>query len=186
MDMAEHAFRRDDFVGGRTGIHLPDIDISGAISKVEWPKLDLSSIDVGKAVRGAGAAAHIGRRRNRPRWRLAIGGLTFAVLASWVILRNDGVRARLTDGASAIRERIAAMKRSGYDQDEIDDPIAFDAAATAPIEASAFKVSRTTEATGYPAGLGSNDGGANPSFEATAAEPDQTSEGVLPRSKSHG
>ena len=184
--MAEHASRRGDFVGGRTGIHLPDIDISGAISKVEWPKVDLSSMDVGKAVRGAGAAAHIGRRRNRPRWRLAIGGLIVAALASWVILRNDGVRARLTDGASAIRERIAAMKRSGYDQDEIDDPIAFDAAATAPIEASAFKVGGTTEATGYPAGLGSNDSGANPTFEATAAEPDQTSEGVLHRSKSHG
>ena len=174
-----------DFVGGHSGIHFPDVDIPSAISKVEWPKLDLSSMDVGKAVRDASVAAHIGRRRNRPRWRLAIGGLTVAALASWVILRNDGVRARLTDGASAIRERIAAMKRSGYDQDEIDDPIAFDAAATAPIEASAFKVRGTTEATGYPAGLGSNDGRANPTFEDTA-EPDQTSDGVLPRSKSHG
>jgi len=186
ITMTKHPIKRDDLVGGRSGFHFPDVDIPSAISKVEWPKVDLSSVDVGSAVRGAAAAAHIGRRRDRPRWPLAIGGLIVAALASWVILRNDGLRARLAGGASAIRERIAAMKRSGYEQDGIDDPIAFDAAPTAPIEVSAFTVSGTTQATGYPAGLGSNDGDTNPAFEDPGAEPDQASEGVKPRSKSHG
>ena len=84
--MTEHAMKHDDLVGGRSGIHLPDITIPSAISKVDWPLLDLSSIDVGKAVRGAAAAAHIGRRRHRPRWPLAIGGLIVAALASWALL----------------------------------------------------------------------------------------------------
>lgn len=171
--MTEHVMKHGDLVGGRSGIHLPDITIPSAISKVDWPQVDLSSIDVGKAVRGAAAAAHIGRRRHRARRPLAIGGLIVAALASWVILKNDALRTRLADAVGTIRDRISTMKRSRFDQKEIDAPIAFDRAPTAPIEASAFTVSSTIAATGYPAGLGSNYGDTNPTFEDTAAEPDQ-------------
>ena len=167
--MTEHAMKHDDLVGGRSGIHLPDITIPSAISKVDWPLLDLSSIDVGKAVRGAAAAAHIGRRRHRPRWPLAIGGLIVAALASWALLKNDGLRTRLADAVGTIRDRISTMKRSRFDQNEIDAPIAFDRAPTAPIEASAFTVSGTIEPTSYPAGLGSNSGDTNPIVEETAS-----------------
>ena len=166
--------KHDDLVGGRSGIHLPDITIPSAISKVDWPLLDLSSIDVGKAVRGAAAAAHIGRRRHRPRWPLAIGGLIVAALASWALLKNDGLRTRLADAVGTIRDRISTMKRSRFDQNEIDAPIAFDRAPTAPIEASAFTVSGTIEPTSYPAGLGSYSGDTNPFLEETASRGEAT------------
>src|SRR5664279_3093987 len=115
--MTEHAMKHDDLVGGRSGIHLPDVDIPRAISKVDWPQVDLSSIDVGKAVRGAAAAAHIGRRRHRPRWPLAIGGLIVAALASWVILKNDALRTRLADAVGTIRDRICRLYTSPSPRD---------------------------------------------------------------------
>jgi len=182
--MTAHAMQHDDLVGGRSGIHLPDITIPSAISKVDWPQVDLSSIDVGKAVRGAAAAAHIGRRRHRPRWPLAIGGLIVAALASWAMLKNDALRTRLADAVGTIRDRISTMKRSMYDQDEIDAPIAFARAETAPIEVSAFTVSSTIEPTGYPVGLGSNHGDTNPTVEETGSRAGVGPEGVMPRSRS--
>ena len=137
-----------------------------------------------KAVRGAAAAAHIGRRRHRPRWPVAIGGLIVAALASWAILKNDALRTRLADAVGTIRDRISTMKRSMYDQDEIDAPIAFARAETAPIEASAFTVSSTIEPTGYPAGLGSNHGDTNPTVEETSSRVGVGPERVMPRSRS--
>lgn len=133
-------------------------DVQDAVSNVEWPKIDLSSIDVGKAMAGAAAAAHVGRRAQRPRWPLAAGGLIVAALASWVILTDEALRARLAHGAGAIRERISAVRSNWSDRLEVDreNPIAFPAAETAPSESSPFKDSTTIDATGYPAGLGSN------------------------------
>ena len=132
-------------------IHLPE-----AVSNFEWPKIGLSSVDVGKAITDAAAAAHIGRRAQRSRWPLAVGGLIVAGLAGWAILSNEALRARLARGVSAIRERISAVRSNRYDRLEIDgdDPIAFPAAETAPIDA-----------TGYPAGLGSNNGDGIPALE---------------------
>jgi hypothetical protein len=146
-------------------IRLPDVDLP----RLEWPKVDLSSVDVGKAIAGAAAAAHIGRRARRPRWPLVVGGLIVAGLAGWAILSNEALRARLASGAGAIRERISAVRSKRYDQLEIDraHPIAFNAAETAPIEAGQYTDNTTIDATGYPAGLGSNNGDGAPAFEET-------------------
>ena len=161
---------RDDIVRSLSEIRLPDvdlprferprIDLPEAISKFEWPKIDLSSVDVGKAMAGAAAAAHIGRRARRPRWPLVVGGLIVAGLAGWAFLSNEALRARLARWAGVIRERISAVRSDRYDRLEIDrdHPIAFPAAETAPIDA-----------TGYPAGLGSNNGDGIPAFEETGS-----------------
>ena len=140
-------------------VHLPDLHLAERVSNFEWPRIDLPSFDVGKAVTDAAAAAHIGRRPHRPRWPLAVGGLIVVGLASWVILSNEAVRARLTGGANAIRERISVVRSHQHDPLEIEreDPIAFPAAETASIEPS-FGDSTTSDVTGYPAGLGSNNG----------------------------
>lgn len=168
---------RDDIVRSLSEIHLPDLDVSRlelpridlpeAVSGFEWPKIDLSSVDVGKAVAGAAAAAHIGRRAHRPRWPLAVGGLIVAGLTGWVILSNEALRAQLAGWADAIRERISALRSSRHGRREIDrdHPIAFSAAETAPIEASPSTASTTVDATGYPVGLGSNSGDMTPSIE---------------------
>ncbi len=169
--------KRDDIVRSLSEIHLPDLDLSRlerpridlpeAVSGFEWPKIDLSSVDVGKAVAGAAAAAHIGRRAHRPRWPLAVGGLLVAGLAGWAILSNETLRAQLARWARAIRERISALRSSRPDRHEIDrdPPGARSAAETAPIQASPFTDSTTVDATGYPVGLDSNGGDGTPAIE---------------------
>jgi hypothetical protein len=132
-------------------LHLPELHVPKGVSSFEWPTVDLSSIDVGKAVAGAAAAVHIGRRRSRPRWRLAVGGLLAAGMAGWVVLGNEAARARIAGVVGAIHERISAARSNWHGGLEIDahDPIAFPAAETVLIEATEFD---------YPAGLGSNNG----------------------------
>ena len=165
--------KRDDIVRSLSEIRLPDVDLT----KIERPKIDLPDSvtkfewsDVGKAVAGAAAAANLGRRASRPRWPLAVGGLIVAGLAAWAILTNEALRARISSGASAIRERISAMRSTDADWLDMDrdEPIAFDAAETKPIEAPAYADSSTVDATDYPEGLGSNNGDAIPAFEETA------------------
>lgn len=141
-------------------------DVQDAVSRFEWPTVDLSSVDMGKTMAGAAAAARIGPRAQRSRWPLAVGGLFVAGVASWVILSNEVLRARLARGARAIRERVAAMRVSWSDRLDTDraNPIAFPAAETAPIESSTFRDNPTSDPTDYPAGLGSTNGDGIPDF----------------------
>ena len=180
---------RDEIARSLSDIRLPDvdlprIDLPRAVSKFEWPKIDLSSVDVGKAMAGAAAAAHIGRRPKRPRWPLAVGGLIVACLAGLAMLSNEALRARLGSGTAAIRARISAVRSKRHDRIDIDgdDPIAFTAAETAPIEAAPYTDNATIEATGYPVGLGSNNAG--PALEETGSPPpsESGSRSASPRS----
>lgn len=157
--------KRDDIVRSLSAIRMPDIDMP----KVSRPKVDLpsmpsipnvdfSKIDIGKAVAGAAAAVHIGRGARRPRWPFAIGTLVVVGLATWAIMSNQALRARLISAAAAVRERIATMT-AGYDDRldvDMDDPIAFDAANTAPIDPGPYSDASLTSAepTPYPEGLG--------------------------------
>ena len=56
-------------------------------------------------------------------------------MATAAILSNETIRARISSGLDALRERFNAMRSSGYDELDIDrdDAVAFDAAQTAPI-----------------------------------------------------
>jgi hypothetical protein len=125
------------------------------VTKRDW----MPSMDIGKAVAGAAAAVGIGRR-SHSRWPFAVGGLILAGLATAAILSNETIRARIASGLEALRERIAAMRSTDYDELDIDqdEPIAFDAASTAPItETSPYSEGSTADATAdYPSGLGSN------------------------------
>lgn len=171
--------KRDDIMRALSEVRRPDVDLSkierpkidlpDSVSKFDWPKIDLSSVDVGRAVAGAAAAAHIGRRANRPRWPLAVGGLIVAGLATWAILTNEMVRSRLAVAANSVRTRLESL-RAADDELEVDrDPIAFDAAQTQPIEPAPYADTASVDATGYPDGLGSNNGDGIPAFEETAA-----------------
>ena len=115
--------------------------------------------DIGKAVAGAAAAAGIGRR-SRPRWPFAVGGLILAGVATAAILSNETIRAKIAAGFEALRERVSTMRSTDYDRLDFDqdEPIAFDAAPTAPIsDPSPFNEGSTADATAeYPSGLGSN------------------------------
>lgn len=158
-------FRRPDI--DLTKLERPKIDLPDSVSKFEWPKIDLSSMDVGKAMAGAAAAAHIGRKKQPTRWPFAIGGLIVAGLATWAILTNATVRGRIADAVNTVRERITAMRADDGLDIEHDDAIAFDAAETHPIESAPYADTETVLGSDYPAGLGSNNGDGIPAHEET-------------------
>ena len=167
---------RKDIMRSLSEMRMPDVDLPDSVTKRDWPKFEMPDVDLGKAVASAAAAAHIGRQ-SRSRWPFAVGGLILAGLATAAILSNETVRAKIAGGIDAIRERFSAMRSNDWDELDIDrdDPIAFDAAETAPItETSAYDEGSTAETAPYPSGLGSNgheDG--IPAFE----EPSATSRG---------
>jgi len=143
-------------------LHLPEIsrkDIMRSLSEMRMPEVEMPDVDLGKAVAGVAAAAHIGRRSPR-RWPFAVGGLIVAGVATAAILSNETIRARISSGLDALRERFNAMRSSGYDELDIDrdDAIAFDAAQTAPIaDVTPYSEGSALDSTAdYPAGLGSN------------------------------
>ena len=143
-------------------LHLPEIsrkDIMRSLSEMRMPEVEMPDVDLGKAVAGVAAAAHIGRRSSR-RWPFAVAGLIVAGVATAAILSNETIRARISSGLDALRERFNAMRSSGYDELDIDrdDAVAFDAAQTAPIaDVTPYSEGSALDTTAdYPAGLGSN------------------------------
>jgi hypothetical protein len=169
-------FKRDDIVRALSEIRRPDTDGSvlqrprlempDAVTRFAWPRIDLSKIDVPKALAGVAAAANIGRRARRPRWPLAVGGL-IVVGTIAAVLSNEGVRTRLANAITALRERLMAMRTTRDHVLEVDhdEAIAFDAAETADIESSPFAETTSFDATGYPDGLGTRNGDGIPAFE---------------------
>jgi hypothetical protein len=149
-------------------VERPRIDLPDSVSNL-GPKVDRLSADIGKAVAGAAAAVHIGRRAKRSRWPLAAGGLIVAGLAAWAILTNETVRARLTAIANAVRQRLASMRTDDGLEIDRDDAVAFDAAETHPVEPAPYSDTAAVDATGYPDGLGSNNGDGIPAFEESVA-----------------
>lgn len=163
---------RDDIVRSLSEIHLPDapkVDLPDAVTRFEWPRVDLSFIDLPKALAGVAAAANIGRRARRPRWPLAVGGLVVAgvVVAA---LSNEGIRTRLANAVNGLRDRVTSMRPPADDilEIDVDDPIAFAAAETAAIEPPPFAETTSFDATGYPEGLGADNGDRMPAFEESA------------------
>lgn len=172
--------KRDDIVRSLSEMHLPDIDLTklerpkldlpDAVSNFEWPRISTS--DVGKAITGAAAAVHIGRRTRRPTWPFAVGGLIVAGIVAAVILTNETVRAKLSSGVHAVTERVGGLLSGDADSLDIDhdEAIAFDAAETMPIAASPFSETSSIDATGYPDGLGIDHDTAPAFEEATTRE----------------
>jgi hypothetical protein len=149
-------------------LERPKIDIPDSVSKFEWPKFDLPSMDVGKAMAGAAAVAHIGRRKQPTRWPFAVGGLVVAGLAAWAILTNETVRGWLAGAVQTVRDRFAAMRSDDELEIDRDDAIAFDAAETSPIEPAPYSDTSAIDPTGYPKGLGSNNGDGIQALEESA------------------
>jgi hypothetical protein len=143
-------------------LHLPEIsrkDIMRSLSEMRMPEVELPDVDLGKAVAGAAAAAGISRPSPR-RWPFAVAGLIVAGVATAAILSNETIRARISSGIDAVRDRFQAMRSSGYDELDIDrdDAVAFDAAQTAPIaDVTPYSEGSVLDTTAdYPSGLGSN------------------------------
>ena len=146
-------------------VRMPDLHLPDAVTNFEWPKIELPSVDVGKAIDDVGkaiddaaVAAHI-RRRSRPRLPFAIVGLLVAGAAGWMVLTNTALRARVASGSRALRAQISALRTTSFRARTDDgDAVAFPAAETAPMESSPLNDDTPGDAAGYPTGLGSKNG----------------------------
>jgi hypothetical protein len=158
--------KREDIVRALSDIKMPDVDLT----RIERPNLDEATRSVGRMATAAATALHLVPRARRPRWPLAIGGIIVAGIAV-AVLTSEAIRARLSAATTMVRERMTAM-RSDADQLDVgsDDAIAFDAAETAPIDASPFTDATPVDATGYPAGLGLDQNGNQAREEARARD----------------
>jgi hypothetical protein len=143
--------------------HFPDLHLPDSVTNFEWPKFEMPSVDVGKAVSDAKSAVsdaasgvHIGRPKRRSRLPFAVVGLVAAGLVGWIVLSQESIRARIAGGSRALREQIAAV-RTGWARGttDHDDAVAFQATETAPMETSTMDDGHASD---YPTGLGSNNG----------------------------
>lgn len=170
-------------------LHLPEMsrdDITRAIGdarrdvdlsrfdprKVELPDIDLSRVDVPRAIVGAAEAAGLVRPRRASRRPLMIGAVVVAGLAGFALLTSTAIRARLAALAAQVRDRVAAWRGSMDALDADDEVVAFDAAETAGVATSAFADGVAGDTTPFdgpsslPDGLGSNGTATEPPFAA--------------------
>lgn len=137
-------------------LHLP---------KFEMPDVDLSRLDVPKAVTSAAQSAGLMKKR-RSRVPFVIGGLITLGLLVWAALRSPTVQERVRTVAHDAREKIDAMRA----QADLEAH-AFDAADTMPVEGSAYADTPIGAESPFdgpsdlPTGLGSN--GAHGSADGT-------------------
>lgn len=123
----------------RPNIEMPDIDLS---------RIDFPRIDIAKAVVGAASAVGLVRPR-RSRWPFVLGAGIIVGLTGWALMNLTAIRERLDRAALRARGLIDEMRaeREGM------DPVAFTAAATAPIDPGPY-VEAESAANDYPEGLG--------------------------------
>ena len=137
-------------------VRMPDFERPKLeLPEFEMPKIDLSNVeipkvDVGKAIADAATAVGLTRPR-RSRWPFVIGAGIVVAVAGWTAMNSAAVRDRLSQAKSWISERVADM-RSG----EYEEPVAFTAAETKPIEDSIDTVVSDPMSPDYPDGFGAS------------------------------
>lgn len=159
----------------RPRIDLSKVEMPAAIANLDWPNVDVTKAmsgagkvvaDAGKAVSDAASSVHIGRRKQRSRWPMAVGGLMVAGLITWAVLANEAIRTRISEAIASTRERLVSM--GSKDEEFFDlgpgDAVAFDRAETAPLEEAPFSDVSDAAPAPYPDGLGAERNG-SPAFE---------------------
>jgi hypothetical protein len=148
-------------------LHLPEMsrdDITRAIGDatrdVELPSVDLSKIDVPKAVASASQAVGLSRSTRVPRLPFIIGGLVTLGLIGFALLNSPAVKPRLQELARKAKEQIEerragrmAVDASTDEASTMVDPSGFDApiadvlssepngSVAIPIESDAYRSS---------------------------------------------
>jgi hypothetical protein len=135
-------------------LQLPEISRDEIMANLSLPKLDPTGI--GKAVSDAAsdvmAMSHLGPRRTRSRWPI-IGGLVLAGLALMALVNVAGIRSKIVSGAQATRDKAMDLLSS---EEDFEEPTAFDAAETMPLDPAIHPVDPTATPADYPAGLGAD------------------------------
>jgi hypothetical protein len=158
---------RDDIARGLSAVPTPDLSGLQRLS-IDLPDIDLRTIDLPSAVAGVATAVGL-TRPARPRWPFALGAAALLVAGAVIAMNRRAVMARIDSAVCAVERQVAQL-RSGRPMDETDEPVAFTASSTAPIEPS-----ESTGETGaaYPDGLGN---GVGPAFEETPVPETRTAE----------
>lgn len=117
-----------------------DIDLSRFDPRrIELPEVDLSKVDVQKAMTEAAQAAGIARRNRLPRLPFVIGGLVTLGLVAYAAITNPRVKPRLDALARKARASFEERRARWEAEHGTDvEPRAFDAAVAAPVESSPF------------------------------------------------
>jgi hypothetical protein len=139
----------------------PELDIQRDLPAFDVPE------GVAKGIADIAAAVHLPGRRRRSRLPLAIGGAIMAAVAWWAIT-NTQVRARVAGAFEAIKAGIGARWPGQPDELDADetDPIAFQAAQTAPIRPGPHGERSIDDGTpDYPDGLGAQRRAEIPAFD---------------------
>ncbi len=195
--------KREDIVRSLSGVHLPEVDLARARpAGIKVPAVNLDGADIAKLMAAAAAVARFSRptparrsllarpfsrsapspiarimpqRRRRSRLPIVLAVVVVGAMTAWAILRQPRLRQRLEEAAASARERFDAM-RAGQagTQADVDVPIAFSAASTAPIEPDGLANATDDAGSGgsdYPDGLGasSGEGDGVPAFEETGS-----------------
>ncbi|MEJ7748047.1 MAG: hypothetical protein WKF56_02020 [Candidatus Limnocylindrales bacterium] len=147
-------------------------DLDSMRRDVEIPKVDLSRIDVPKAVTNAAISAGIVKKKTS-RLPLAIGALVTAAVVGVALINSPALTSRVRAAIQALRERL----NGGRGDDQSSDPYAFDAAMPMPVESSPYSDDLTGGAspfdgpTDLPSGLGFD---SDRSSEGALGAPDGT------------
>lgn len=172
---------------------------------IRMPNINLNSADVARLMAAAAAVARFTRptsarkgllarrfsrstpspiarimpqRRRRSRLPIVLAVVVVGAMTAWAILRQPKVRQRLEEAAAGARERFDIVRagQSGT-QADVDVPIAFSAASTAPIQPASFNTptddaGAPSGGSDYPDGLGagSSAGDGTPAFEETGSQ----------------
>ena len=103
----------------------------------DLPKVDVSKMDVGKAVAEAATAVGLMQKR-RSRWPFVVGAGIALAVAGWAWMNAEMIRERVSGAGAWIGDRVGAIRENA----DLDESVAFTAAEPAP------------SATDYPNGFG--------------------------------
>lgn len=150
-------------------LHLPEMSrddivrvIGDARREIELPKVDLSTIDIPKAITNAVEATGIGRSSRRSRLPFIIGGLVTLALVGFALLSSPMVRPRLSELGQKVKQRIDERRSADGGGADSSEPHAFDAAVAVPIEPAAFADAAPADGSPFdgssdlPVGLGAD------------------------------
>jgi len=135
-------------------IKMPDVKMPD----VDMPKVDLGQAksDISQAISSAVKGTALERRSSPTRWPLAVVGLVAAGIATWAILTNEAVRLAIVDAGTSVRRWFDDLWSNT--RSEPMDPVAFDAAQTAPMHTDIPTPDPLYAGmSDYPEGLGSQE-----------------------------
>lgn len=125
-------------------LHLPEMtredivrSIGDATRDVDLPKVDLSEIDIPKAITTAVDSVRIGRSSGRSRLPFVIGGLVTLALVGFALLSSPMVRPRLSELGQKVKQRIDERRSTEAASGDVATP-ASPPASEVPIEPAAF------------------------------------------------